>query len=64
MYYTRRLLINRIIMNDREIIKGIMLMLEDESINVTKLIKRIGYENYKKFDKACMEAFKIIENDK
>ena len=51
-------------MNDREIIKGIMLMLEDESINVTKLIKRIGYENYKKFDKACMEAFKIIENDK
>lgn len=60
----KNLWINFMKMNDREIIKGIMLMLEDENINVTKLSKRIGYENYKKFDKACMEAFKIIKNDK
>jgi len=51
-------------MNDREIIEGLMLMLEDENINVTKLARRIGYKNYKKFAVALEEAFNIIENDK
>ena len=50
-------------MNDREIIEGLMLMLEDEDINVTKLAKRIGYKNYKKFEDALHAAFKIIENE-
>ena len=40
-----------------------MLMLEDESINVTKLVKRIGFKNYKKFDKAYQQALNIIENE-
>jgi hypothetical protein len=51
-------------LTDREIILGLMLMLEEDTINVSKLVNRIGYKAYKKFDKAYMEAFKIIENDK
>lgn len=51
-------------MTDREIILGLMLMLEEDTINVSKLVNRIGYKAYKKFDKAYTEAFKIIENDK
>jgi hypothetical protein len=50
-------------MNNREIIEGLMLMLKDENINVTKLVQRIGFKNYKKFDKAYQEAFKIISNE-
>lgn len=50
-------------MSDREVIQGLMLMLEDENINVTKLVKRIGFKNYKKFEKSMEEAFKIIENE-
>ena len=49
-------------MSEKEIIKGLMLMLEDEEINVMSLSKRIGFKNYKKFEKALEEAFKIIEN--
>ena len=49
-------------MSKEEIIKGLMLMLEDENINVMALSKRIGFKNYKKFEKAMDEAFKIIEN--
>jgi len=49
-------------MNEKEIIQGLMLMLEDEDINVTKLAKRIGYKNYKKFDKALNAAFNLIKN--
>jgi len=43
-----------------EIIKGLMLMLEDENIDVMKLSKRIGFKNYKKFDKALVHAFNLI----
>lgn len=50
-------------MSDKEIIKGLMLMLEDENINVTKLVKRIGLKNYKKFEKAYQQALNIIENE-
>jgi|TARA_R110000796_G_scaffold272_1_gene1031 hypothetical protein len=48
-------------MDDKEIIKGLMLMLADENINVMKLSKRIGFKNYKKFQKAMEHAFEIIE---
>tara|TARA_R110000796_G_scaffold58413_6_gene134975 strand:+ start:3496 stop:3639 length:144 start_codon:yes stop_codon:yes gene_type:complete len=47
-------------MDELQIIKGLMLMLEDENINVMKLSKRIGYKNYKKFEEALNEAFNII----
>ena len=49
-------------MSKEEIIKGLMLMLEDEDINVMALSKRIGFKKYKKFEEAMSEAFKIIEN--
>ncbi len=49
-------------MNEKEIIQGLMLMLEDENINVTKLVDRIGFKNYKKFDKALNSAFNLIKN--
>ena len=49
-------------MSKEEIIKGLMLMLKDENINVMVLSKRIGFKNYKKFEKAMDEAFKIIED--
>ena len=47
-------------MEDVEIIKGLMLMLADENIDVMKLSKRIGFKNYKKFEKAMAHAFDII----
>ena len=47
-------------MEEKEIIKGLMLMLEEETINVTKLVKRIGYKKYQKFEKALNAAFEII----
>ena len=49
-------------MSEKEIIEGLMLMLEDENINVTKLVQRIGFKNYKRFEKSMEEAFKIVEN--
>ena len=49
-------------MSKEEIIKGLMLMLKDENINVMVLSKRIGFKNYKKFEKAMDEAFKILED--
>jgi hypothetical protein len=49
-------------MKEKEIIKGLMLMLAEENINVMALSKRIGFKNYKKFEKALEEAFKIIGN--
>ena len=48
-------------MSKEEIIKGLMLMLEDENINVMGLSKRIGFGNYTKIEEAMSEAFKIIE---
>jgi hypothetical protein len=48
-------------MTEKEIIQGLMLKLADENINVTTLVKRIGFKNYKKFDKAMNEAFKLIK---
>ena len=51
-------------MSEKEIIKGLMLMLEDEEINVMKLSKRIGFKNYQKFDKALNEAIDLIEKEK
>lgn len=50
-------------MSDKEIIQGLMLMLDDENINVTKLAKRIGFKNYKKFEKALNAAFNLIKNE-
>jgi hypothetical protein len=50
-------------MNEKEIIQGLMLMLKDENINVNKLVDRIGYKNYKKFDKALNAAFNLIKHD-
>jgi len=47
-------------MSKEEIIKGLMLKLSDENINVTALVKRIGFKNYKKFEKAFTEANKLI----
>ena len=44
------------------IIKGLMLKLEDESINVLKLSKRIGIKNYKEFDKAMSAALDLNLN--
>jgi hypothetical protein len=49
-------------MSKEEIIKGLMLKLANENINVTTLVKRIGFKNYKKFEKAMEEAFKLIKN--
>lgn len=46
-------------MSDRDIIKGLMLMLAEEEINVSKLSKRIGYKNYVKFEKALNEALDL-----
>jgi hypothetical protein len=49
-------------MSKEEIIDGLMLKLADENINVTSLTKRIGFKNYKRFEKAMEEAFKLKEN--
>ena len=49
-------------MDERQIIEGLMLMLADENINVTKLVQRIGYKKYKKFEKALNAAFDLIED--
>ena len=46
-------------MSEEEIIKGLMLKVKDENINVMALSKRIGFKNYKKFEKAYYEALKI-----
>ena len=35
-----------------------MLKLENEEINVNKLVSRIGINKYKKFDQALRAAFK------
>ena len=48
-------------MTPEEIIKGLMLKLEDENVNVMALSKRIGYKNYKKWDKAYIAAFEFIK---
>lgn len=48
-------------MEDKEIIEGLMLMLADEEIDVMKLSKRIGYKNYKKFEKALHAAIDLME---
>ena len=47
-------------MDKIEIIKGLMIMLEDENIDVMKLSERVGFKNYKKFDEALNEALKLI----
>jgi hypothetical protein len=48
-------------MNEKEIIEGLMIMLADEEINCTKLVQRIGFKKYKKFEKALNAAFELIE---
>lgn len=50
-------------MSEKEIIEGLMLMLADEEINVTKLVKRIGYKKYKKFEKALNAAIDLTEGN-
>ena len=47
-----------------EIIKGLMLKLEDENIDCMKLIKRIGKDDYKKWEKAYNAAFDFINTNK
>jgi len=49
-------------MEEREIIEGLMLMLAEEEINVTKLVKRIGFKDYKKFEKALNAAIDLTES--
>ena len=45
-------------MNDEQIIKNLLKYYFDEvEINVMSLSKKIGFKNYKKFDKALMEAY-------
>jgi len=51
-------------MTDREIIVGLMLKLEEENVNVLALSKRIGYSNYKKWQKAHDAAFEVLEEEK
>jgi hypothetical protein len=51
-------------MSDREIILGLMLKLEDENVNIGKLVNRIGYKNYQKWQKAHDAAFDILEQEK
>ena len=51
-------------MSDREIILGLMLKLEDENINVSALVKRIGFKTYKKWQKAHDAAFNILEEER
>ena len=43
-------------MSDKEIIKGLLLYLEDTEINVSKLVQEIGMKNYKKFYEALQIA--------
>jgi len=49
-------------MEDKEIIEGLMLMLKDENINITKLVKRIGYKKYQKFNRAFNYAFDMVNS--
>ena len=51
-------------MTDKDIILGLMLKLADENVNCLKLSKRIGYKNYKKWDKAYREALRVVEENK
>ena len=51
-------------MSELEIIKGLLLMLAEEEIDVMALSKRIGFKNYKKFDKALNEAIDLVEKEK
>ena len=47
-------------MSEREIIEGLMLYLKDESIDVMRLVKRIGLKDYKIFDEAMQAAFELL----
>jgi hypothetical protein len=47
-------------MSDREIIMGLMLKLEDEDVNYPRLIKRIGVEKFKEWDKAYEAAIRVL----
>lgn len=49
-------------MTEKEIIEGLMIYLHDHTINVTKLVRKVGVKDCKKFEKALAEAFKIIES--
>ena len=51
-------------MSNLEIIKGLLIMLEEEEIDVMALSKRVGFNNYKKFDKALNEAIDLVEKEK
>tara|TARA_Y100001951_G_scaffold37687_1_gene29695 strand:+ start:409 stop:561 length:153 start_codon:yes stop_codon:yes gene_type:complete len=50
-------------MSEKEIIKNIMLGLNKITIDITKLVKNIGIKNYRKFEQALQEAYKLIENE-
>ena len=50
-------------MTPEEIIRGLMLKLEDENIDCMKLRKRIGKDNYKEWEKAHDAAFELIRAD-
>lgn len=51
-------------MTEKKIIEGLMLYLKNENINITKLIKRIGMKDYKKFDEAFQSAYQILYPEK
>ena len=50
-------------MSEKEINKNIMLGLNKITIDITKLVKNIGIKNYRKFEQALQEAYKLIENE-
>jgi len=50
-------------MSEKEIIKNIMLGLDEITIDISKLVKNIGIKNYRRFEKALQEAYKLIENE-
>tara|TARA_Y100000310_G_C20161360_1_gene569325 strand:+ start:65 stop:217 length:153 start_codon:yes stop_codon:yes gene_type:complete len=50
-------------MSEKEIIKNIVLGLDEITIDITKLVRNIGIKNYRKFEQALKEAYKLIENE-
>ena len=50
-------------MSEKEIIKNIILGLDEITIDISKLVKNIGIKNYRRFEKALQKAYKLIENE-
>ncbi len=48
-------------MKKSEIIKNLLIGLDEIPIDVMQLTKKIGFKNYKKFEQALLYAYKINE---